>query len=155
MTMEQKSGVKLPPPNQLGFAVKDLDRAVEYYVSKLGWGPFRIREMEIKGAVFKGKKGDARLKVAIADGAPSIELIQVLEGETPHTEFLRTRGEGIQHLGYRTNDIKGMVARFAAQGIKPVWQLDMEWTSFAYLDTDKTGGVMVEFVQMNQPSKAI
>jgi len=46
-------------------------------------------------------------------------LIQVLEGDTPYSDFLKEKGEGVQHLGFHTNDLKGLLAAFAKEGLEP------------------------------------
>ncbi len=84
-----------------------------------------------------------------------IELIQVLEGETPHTEFLRERGEGLQHLRFSVDNLDEMLAKLAKQGIEPVFQHSYPEVgiSFAYLDTDKIGGVMFELIEIKKVEK--
>jgi methylmalonyl-CoA/ethylmalonyl-CoA epimerase len=147
---EQEPRVKLPPVDQIGIVVKDIDRAIEYYSSTFGWGPFRVREREMKGFTYRGKIGDCRLKLALArSGSIEIELIQVLEGETPHTEFLREKGEGVQHLRCSVDDIDNMLAELAKEGIEPVFHqsLPQFGVSWAYLNSDKIGGVMLELIQ--------
>jgi len=138
--------VKLSPVEQIGIVVKDVDKTVEYYNSTFGLGPFHIREVELKGFTYRDQLCDCRLKVAFTRSGPvEIELIQVLEGETPHTDFLRERGEGLQHLRFSVNDFPSAVPKLAKEGIKPVWHRGAP--VFAYLDTDKIGGVMFELLQ--------
>jgi len=129
--------------------VKDVDKTIEFYAS-CGMGPFRVVNLEIKDYTYKGKKGNCRLKVAMLDGPPvSIELIQVLEGETPHSDFLREKGEGVQHFGIHVDDLRGILAELAKEGIKPVFRGSIpNINEFAYMDTDKNGGVMFELSQM-------
>ena len=38
-------------------------------------------------------------------GDLQIELIQPLAGESPHKEFLETRGEGIQHIACAVDNV--------------------------------------------------
>jgi len=151
MAKEQEPRVKLPPVEQIGIVVADIDKAVEYYSSIFGWGPFQVVEYETKGMTYRGQKGDCRLKLAFAQSGPiEIELIQVLEGETPHTEFLREKGEGLHHLRFHIDDLDGMLAELAKEGIEPIWQHRYPdvGISFAYLNTDKIGGVMFELIEM-------
>ena len=48
MSADQKSSINLPPVEQIGFVVKDIDEATEYYSSTFGWGPFQVFEQEIE-----------------------------------------------------------------------------------------------------------
>ncbi len=102
--------VRLPPVEQIGIVVRDVDRAVEFFGSVFGWGPFRVREGEQKGFTYDGRTGDCRLRMAFArSGDVEIELIQVLEGETPHSDFPQAprRGTAAPPLpggGHRRDD---------------------------------------------------
>jgi len=147
MAKEQTSRVKLPPLDQIGIVVKDVDQVMEYYTSVFGWGPFQVREVELKGFTYRNQPCDCRLKVAYLQSGPvQIELIQVLEGETPHTDFLRERGEGLQHLCFRVDDFAATAAELAREGIGPVWHLPGV-PVFAYVNSDDIGGVMFELVE--------
>ena len=148
--VKQEPTVKLPPVEQIGIVVKDVDRAIEYYSSNFGWGPFRVREVNMNGFSYRGKLSNCRLKMALAKSGPiEIELIQVLEGETPHTEFLREKGEGLQHLRFRVDDLDSMLAELAKEGIHPIFQQRMPdlGAAFAYVNSDKIGGVMFELFE--------
>lgn len=154
---KQEPRVRLPPVDQIGIVVKDMDRAIEYYGANFGWGPFRVQEREIKGFTYRGKIGNCRLKMALARSGPiEIELIQVLEGETPHTEFLREKGEGVQHLRCCVDDLDKMLAELAKEGIEPVFHqsLPQFGVSWAYLNSDKVGGVMLELIQWPESRRA-
>lgn len=145
----------LSPVDQIGFVVRDVDQAVEYYSTVFGWGPFDIREVEMKGFEYRGRKADARMKIAFTRSGPiEIELIQVLEGETPHTEFLREHGEGLHHLRFPVDDMDKTLAKLARDAIHPVmyYSVPQAGMKFVYIDSDKVGGVMFEFAQMKSPS---
>jgi methylmalonyl-CoA/ethylmalonyl-CoA epimerase len=107
----------------------------------------------MKGATYRGRKCDCKLKLAFARSGPiEIELIQVLEGETPHTEFLREKGEGLHHLRFRVDDIDEALSRFAEDGIESVFRHSYPeiGISFAYLNTDRIGGVMIELIEIKR-----
>ncbi len=154
MTSDQQSALALPPVEQIGIVVKDIERSVAFYQSVFGWGPFRISESTVKGCLYRGKPTDCRLKMAFAkSGSIEIELIQVLEGESIHTEFLREKGEGIQHLRFRVENVDELLKEWAKKGIEPVWHhtLPERGISWAYMDTGDVGGVMVELFQTREP----
>ena len=140
------------PVEQVGIVVKDMDKAVEFYES-LGMGPFQVMEVNLEGCMYRGKPTDCRMKLAMAGAGPiEIELIQILEGETPHTEFLRKRGEGPQHIRFRVDDLDAALAQWAGEGIEPVWQHSMPelGVSWAYMNTEKVGGVIVELIEIKE-----
>ncbi len=151
MGSENKPPIPLPPPEQIGIVVEDMDRAIEHFGRVLGWGPFQIMESKMRGVIYRGKPTDCRIRMATCrSGNIEIELLQILEGETPHTEFLREKGEGVHHLRFRVNDMADALARFAKEGIEPVWHqnLPQYGISFAYLDTAATGGIMIELIEI-------
>lgn len=151
--MSKDPTVQLPPLEQIGFVVRDMEKAINYYETHFGWGPFQSYEYSMKGVIFHGEPSDCRLKIALAHSGPvEIELIQVLEGETPHTEFLKEKGEGMHHLRFNVNNIDEMLAAFAREGIEPVWHQSLPefGVSFAYLNTEKTGGVMIELIETKE-----
>ena len=104
----------LPPLDHIGIVVADVDRAVDYYSSVFGLGPFKVNEgAAMKEVNFKGRKEDCKLKSAVAkSGAVEIEIIQVLEGECPHRDFLREGRQGLHHLAFRGRE-PGLDARTA------------------------------------------
>ena len=71
-----------------------------------------------------------------------------MEGETPHTEFLREKGGGMHHLTFRVDNLEDMLATLAKEGIEPVFSSNTSRVAFAYLNSDKIGGVMFELLQM-------
>ena len=149
MTNKEQPRVKLPPPDQVCIVVKDMDRAIEYYSSVFGWGPFQIMESVTKDITYRGRKGDCHLKLAFAQSGPiEIELIQVLEGETPHSDFLKDKGEGLHHLRFPVQGLDGILAELAKDGIEPIWSKDYteHGISFAYLNTEKIGGGVFELI---------
>ncbi|MFA4836190.1 MAG: VOC family protein [Dehalococcoidia bacterium] len=154
MSPIQKTSFKLSPIDQLAIVVKDLDKAVEFYTTKLGWGPFNIIEVDSKGSIYRGKPTGCRLKIAFGrSGLIEIEIFQVLEGNSPHVEFLRTKGEGLHHVRCKVDDLDEALAEWAKEGIEPVWVNRDPIASVAYMDTDKSGGVMVELIQWHLPDE--
>ena len=144
---------ELPPVTQIGVVVRDIAKAVDYYSTTFGWGPFKISEFEMKGADYNGRKIDCKIKMARArQPGIEIELIQSLEGDTPYTDFLKEKGEGLHHLGIRVEDVGAVLARLSGQGIRPVFSLSYPeiGLAFAYLNSDSVGGVMIEIMQMRR-----
>ena len=141
--------LRLPPVEQIGIVVKDMDATMEFFSSVFGWGPWGVLDdLEMKDCLYRGKSCDARLKLAFAQsGSVEIELIQVLEGETIHTEFLRERGEGLHHLRFKVDDLDATLADLAKEGIDVIFRKNLNGVDFAYLNTDKVGGIMIELIE--------
>jgi methylmalonyl-CoA/ethylmalonyl-CoA epimerase len=144
--------VKLPPVDQIGIVVNDMDEAIEYYSSVFGLGPFSVIEFDIEDFTYRGQKGNCRMKLGFAEsGSIEIELVQIVEGETPHTEFLRAKGEGVQHLRFHVDDLDGTLDELAKKGIEPVLYKHYKdyGIKFAFINSDKIGGITFELIEEN------
>jgi len=146
--MENKSSVLLPPVSQIGLVVRDLEKTAAFYHSAFGIGPFSMMpEVKFDGVILRGQPTNSKVKLAFAESGPlQIELIQPLEGENIYTEFLRAGNEGLHHLGFEVDDFDSVLAKFKHQGIEPVFWHHMGWMAFAYMDTARVGGVVVELL---------
>jgi catechol 2,3-dioxygenase-like lactoylglutathione lyase family enzyme len=143
------SDMKLPPVYQLGYVVRDIEKACEFYEATYGVGPFTvIPEVDMDGAILRGKPVETRIKVAFAKSDKlEIEFIQPLQGKNLYTEFLDAKGDGIHHLGFVVDDMNAWKTQFAAKGFEPVFHRDMGVMEFAYFDTSMVGGLMLELLQ--------
>ena len=64
----------------------------------------------------------AKLKVYYgAMAGTAIELIEVTEGRTPHSDWVRDHGEGIQHLGIYVPDVLAAARKAVAEGGRIEW----------------------------------
>ena len=156
MAKEQKPRVKLPPVQQACIVVKDIDRAIEYYTSTFGMGPFSVLDVDMEGVLLRGKPISAKIKVAFADSGPlQIELIQPVEGKSIYTEFLDSKGEGLHHLAFQVDDLDALLAELSKEGIEPIWhqRLPQFGIAFAYLNTARIGGVIFELIEVKKREK--
>ena len=154
--MKSESAIALPPVSQVGIVVKDIEKTAAFYYSTFGIGPFAIvPEVKFEGAMLRGQPISTSIKVAFAQSGPvQIELIQPLEGKNIYTEFLDSRGEGLHHLGFQVDDFDGLLARFKSKGIEPVFWHHLGLMAFAYLSTDRIGGVIIELLWSKKPEKS-
>ena len=135
--------------SHVGIIVKDIEKAIEYYQS-LGIGPFeRINLTPIDVKVYGKSADDVKLRARAARvGQVQYELLQPVSGESVQMEFLKSKGEGISHLGFFVDDIDKEVAKMVEQGFKVISNGKfVGGGGFAYFDTDKVGGVQFELIQ--------
>ncbi|MFT5033288.1 MAG: methylmalonyl-CoA/ethylmalonyl-CoA epimerase [Bermanella sp.] len=137
----------LPPVDQVGFVVKDIDRAITAYDAL--FGPFSRMEAQVSAAEYRGRVADCELKLAFGrSGDLEIELIQWVSGESPHREFIEAGREGMQHLRFRVDDADAWIAKLAPHGYCPIWYKRWsEDTVFAYLERDGDP-LLIEMLQM-------
>ena len=146
--MTDRGRVKLPNLGQIGVVVKDLDKTMEYYTSTFGIGPWRVVELDYREAV-RGKKSPFKARLAFADlGTVELELIQPISGKSIYSEFLDEGREGLHHLGfYVTDEEKArIIADLAEEEINVTQGAKMPSGSYAYLDTDRIGGIIFELI---------
>lgn len=166
-----QSKVTLGKLSHIGIVVRDMDKAIEYYSSVFGLGPFATEVYDLRSFIYRGKAASARVKAAIAySGAVFVELVQVLEGETVHTEFLREKGEGLQHMAFLVRNLDETLKELAKSGVKPAMVLHipinapaasadaqtgasrkprMELTE-VYLDSDEVCGTTIQLMEFKE-----
>ena len=149
--MKKSRAEKLPfsKVDQVGVVVRDMDKAIEYYEA-LGIGPFEDLTGPIIDRWVHGKPADdVKLMAKKAQmGQVQFELVQPISGESVQKEFLESRGESINHLGFFMEDLHKEVAVLIEKGVKVASSGKfVDGGGFAYLNTDKVGGVMFELTQ--------
>jgi methylmalonyl-CoA/ethylmalonyl-CoA epimerase len=141
-----KQHLQLPGVGQIGVVVEDVDRAIAFYESVFGLGPWDIREVGAPNVWDRGQEKQIKARLAFATvGQVEIELIQILEGDSLHVEFLRKHGEGLHHLGFFVRDFQAKLEQAEAMGLE-VLQVDPFRQAYAYLDTRQTGGIIFELI---------
>jgi catechol 2,3-dioxygenase-like lactoylglutathione lyase family enzyme len=138
--------LQLPGVGQIGVVVEDIDRTIAFYQSAFGLGPFDIREVGAPNVWDRGKEKPIKARLAFATvGQVELELIQILEGDSFHLDFLRKHGEGIHHVGFFVKDFPAKLEQAKAMGFE-VLQRDPFGQAYAYLDTRQPGGMIFELI---------
>lgn len=147
MSQQPLQAIGLPPIDQVGFVVRDIDAAIAQYEPL--FGPFSRMETPIEGATYRGRKADCELKIAFGrSGNLEIELIECVSGEGPHREFIDAGGEGMHHLRFRVEDVDAWLPKLKKLGYEPVWS--KRWsadTVFCYLQREDDP-TLLELLQM-------
>jgi hypothetical protein len=142
--------------SQVAIVVKDLRESMKKYWEELGIGPWKIwnfnpsntREMTYRG---KPSKHSFRIAEAMV-GDVSIELIEPLEGDTTYRDFLETKGEGLHHLKYTTDNPEEVIKRFEEAGIGILQSGKVGKGSYYYFDTERLLGFILELAT-GQPDR--
>ena len=114
------SQLELPPVNQVGFVVRDLDKALEAY--KPLFGEFVVMDAPNMEWDYRGRPETSSLKIAFGNsGDVEIELIEWVSGETPHKEFLEAGHEGMHHLRFVVDNVEEKVAEAEKFGYQQIW----------------------------------
>ena len=132
--------MKILKIEHLGLACRSVDASAKFYSDVLGL-PVVSRETldSMKLKVVKVRSGDSVL-----------ELLEPLEGEPVISKFLASKGEGIHHVCFEVEDIRGAILELKAKGYTPLWEEPKtgaggKWVTF--LRPKETFGVLIELNQ--------
>ncbi len=126
--------------DHIGIAVKDLDKALEFYQKILSAKPDcieEVRDMKVRTAKFRV-------------GELSIELIESLDAEGTVARFIKKRGEGIHHICLEVEDIEKATNELKRKGIKPVFpeaKPGSEGTLINFIPPKNAAGVLIELAE--------
>jgi methylmalonyl-CoA/ethylmalonyl-CoA epimerase len=129
--------------DHLGIAVKNLDETVAFYRQVMG---LQVSSTE----VFNGMK-IAFLRI----GDSELELLEDLTPDGAIARHVSTRGEGIQHVAFRVDNIELALQEMRAKGIELIDERPRpgaRHTRVAFLHPKSTKGVLIEFVEPQDPS---
>jgi len=120
MSQLSPAKVKVKGIRQIAILVRDLQRTVENYWNILGIGPWDIYAWEyplVYDWKYHGRPAWAREKAAVAQVGPvELELVQFVEGDSVHRDFLAEHGEGLYHLSFFVDDVDDTVDILTKQG---------------------------------------
>jgi len=124
--------------DHIGIAVNNLDETVAFYRQVMG--------LEVSSTeVFN------RMKIAfLRIGDSELELLEDLTPDGAIARHVATRGEGLQHVAYRVDNIEGALQEMRAKGIELIDERPRpgaRHSRVAFLHPKSTKGVLIEFVE--------
>ncbi len=137
----------------IGIVVRNMDKTIKRLES-LGIGPFKPFDPAsfpplVGKLKFRGKPFDIdNITMTAKMGNIELEMFEPHEKESPWTEFLETKGEGIHHMAFIVDNLEKEVNKLTKQGATIL--LGSEWLGgggAVYLDFN-TGGIIVELMQL-------
>jgi len=124
----------------IGIAVKDLQKAIQYYENILGLKCYAVEEVK-----------DQKVKTAFfMVGQTKIELLESTSEDGPIAKFVEKRGEGIHHLAFAVNDIERSLQEVGQKGIRLIDKQPRkgaEGLDIGFLHPKSTFGVLTEFCE--------
>ena len=147
MTEKNKKKSPFSKLTQIGIVVKDMDATLKKLTS-FGIGPFEHRSIPAEAKEwYRDKPLNATFKIAAANvGGVELELIQPVEGESPHQAFLDEKGEGIQHLAFAVENLEEDIEKLQENGASVQLKADLGKLQVAYMDLG-TSGLVFELMQ--------
>lgn len=129
--------MKILKIDHVGVAVKDADAALKLFEGLLGLkvqGSETVPEQKVR-------------TVFLPVGDTEVELLEATAPDSPIARFLEKRGEGVQHIAFRVENIEEALAELEAKGVtlidrKP--RIGAGGKKIAFLHPRDTLGVLVE-----------
>lgn len=126
--------------DHIGVAVKNLEESLKYYQETLG--------LELHGVEIVEEQ---KVKVAFLPiGDTEIELLESTDAEGPIAKYIDMKGEGVQHIAYRVDDIEKAIADMLSKGVKMIDEkprYGAGGAKIAFCHPKSTNGVLVELCQ--------
>ena len=126
--------------DHIGIAVKSIEQAGKFYTDVLG-----LKIMDIENVA------DQKVNVAFLPITDSeVELLQSTQDDGPVAKFIEAKGEGIQHIAYRVENIEEALAELKAKGIRLIDEKPRKGAGgakIAFIHPKETNGVLVEICE--------
>ncbi len=135
--------MKILKVDHIGVAVKSIEQAKELYSGLLGL-PHEETE-----TVAEQKVTTAFFPV----GGTEIELLESVSADGPVAKYIESRGEGVQHIAFRVENIEEALAEMKAKGVRLIDEKPRRGAGgarIAFLHPKSTFGVLVELCERDE-----
>jgi methylmalonyl-CoA/ethylmalonyl-CoA epimerase len=132
--------MKILKIDHLGIAVNSIDESTNFW-------------KDILGLKFEGSETVEEQKVTTAFfpvGDSEVELLESTSPDGPVAKYIEKKGQGMQHIAFRVEDIEEALAELKEKGVKLIDQvprIGAGGAKIAFLHPKATGGVLVELCQ--------
>ncbi|MCE5285399.1 MAG: methylmalonyl-CoA epimerase [Pelosinus sp.] len=126
--------------DHIGIAVKDLEQAKKFYTEMLGLkasGEEVVAEQKVKVCF-------------IPCGDSELELLESTSPDGPIAKFIEKKGEGLQHVALRVDNIEQTLADLKEKGVRLIDEkprYGAGGASIAFVHPKATGGILLELSQ--------
>jgi len=126
--------------DHIGIAVKDIATAQKFYAEILG--------MTIQG---EETVEEQKVKVCfIPCGDSEIELLQSTAPDGPIAKFIEAKGEGMQHIAIRVDNIEAAIAELKEKNVRMIDEKPRYGAGgarIAFVHPKATGGILLELTE--------
>lgn len=126
--------------DHIGIAVASLDESLKFYTDMLGMklhGTETVEEQKVRTAF-------------LPLGSTEIELLESTAPDGPIAKFIESKGQGIQHIAFRVDDIDAALAELKEKGVRLIDEKPRYGAGgarIAFLHPKATNGVLIELCQ--------
>jgi methylmalonyl-CoA/ethylmalonyl-CoA epimerase len=132
--------MKVKHVDHIGVAVKSIEQAGKFYTDILG--------LKIEGIE---NIADQKVNVAFIPITDSeVELLESTDPDGPVAKFIDSRGEGVQHIAFRVENIEETLEQLKANGVRLIDQEPRKGAGgakIAFIHPKETNGVLVELCE--------
>lgn len=129
--------MKVTKLDHIGIAVKNMEESLAFYRDTLGISAGGTEIIE-----------DQKVKVAFLPlGDTELELLESTSPDGPVAKFIEKRGEGIQHIALRVENIEEALKELKEKGFQLIDQKPRYGAGnakIAFLHPKATGGILLE-----------
>ena len=135
--------MKILKIDHLGIAVKSIEEGKNFWTNALG-------------LEFEGVETVAEQKVTTAFfpvGESEVELLESTAPDGPIANYLEKKGEGIQHIAFRVENIEAALNELKGKGIRLIDEkprIGAGGAKIAFLHPKSTNGVLVELCERSK-----
>jgi len=126
--------------DHIGIAVKDLDEALKFYTDILG--------MDLAGTEIVEEQ---KVKVAFLPvGDSELELLESTDQEGPIAKYIEKKGQGMQHLAIRVDNIEEAIQEMKEKGIRMIDETPRYGAGgakIAFCHPKSTNGILLELCE--------
>lgn len=126
--------------DHIGIAVKSIEESAKLYTEVLGLKLHGIEEV-----------AEQKVKVAFLPvGDTEVELLESTSEDGPIAKFIEKKGEGIQHIAFRVDNIEKALDEMRAKGIQLIDEKPRYGAGgarIAFLHPKSTNGVLIELCE--------
>ncbi|MBA4366122.1 MAG: methylmalonyl-CoA epimerase [Desulfobacterium sp.] len=132
--------MKILKIDHLGIAVNSINEGKSFWT-------------DVLGLAFEGSETVAEQKVTTAFfpvGESEVELLESTAPDGPIAKFIEKKGQGIQHIAFRVENIETALAELKEKGIQLIDQkprIGAGGAKIAFLHPKATSGVLVELCE--------
>jgi methylmalonyl-CoA/ethylmalonyl-CoA epimerase len=132
--------MKVLKVDHIGVAVKSIDAAKQLYSELLGLnhaGSEIVAEQKVTTAFFPVDDTE-------------VELLESTSDDGPIAKYIEKKGEGIQHIAFRVQNLEEAMAELKANGIKLIDEKPRRGAGgakIAFLHPQSTFGVLIELCE--------
>ena len=132
--------MKILKIDHIGIAVNSMDDGRNFWSDILGLsfeGDEIVAEQKVKTAFFPV-------------GESEVELLESTAPDGPIAKFIEKKGEGIQHIAFRVENIEAALAELKAKGVRLIDETPRKGAGgakIAFLHPKATSGVLVELCE--------